>query len=48
MGKVNNAYKHGSPNSEHLKVGLKIHKGKTKYIANYEDSEDILIDQEKI
>ena len=37
-----------SLNSESLKVGLKIHKGKTKYITNHADSEDILIDQLKI
>ena len=30
-------------NSESLKVGLKIHKGKTKYMTNHADSEDILI-----
>ena len=35
-------------NSENLKVGLKIHKGKTKYMTNYADSEDILIGQQKI
>ena len=35
-------------NSESLKVGLKIHKGKTKYMTNHTDSEDILIDQQKI
>ena len=35
-------------NSESLKVGLKIHKGKTKYMTNQADSEDILIDQQKI
>ena len=35
-------------NSESLKVGLKTHKGKTKYMTNYADSEDILIDQQKI
>ena len=35
-------------NSESLKVGLKIHKGKTKYMTNYADSEDILIGQQKI
>ena len=35
-------------NSESLKVGLKIHKGKTKYMTNQVDSEDILIDQPKI
>ena len=34
-------------NSESLKVGLKIHKGKTKYMTNHADSEDILIDQQK-
>ena len=34
-------------NSESLIVGLKIHKGKTKYMTNYADSEDILIDQQK-
>ena len=33
---------------ESLKVGLKIHKGKTKYMTNHADSEDILIDQQKI
>ena len=35
-------------NSEIMKVGLKIHKGKTKYMTNYADSEDILIGQQKI
>ena len=35
-------------NSESLKVGLKIHKGKTKYMTNHADSGDILIDQQKI
>ena len=35
-------------NPESLKVGLKMHKGKTKYMTNYADSEDILIDQQKI
>ena len=35
-------------NSESLKVGLKIHKGKTKYMTNNADSEDILIGQQKI
>ena len=35
-------------NSESLKVGLKIHKGKPKYMTNHVDSEDILIDQQKI
>ena len=34
-------------NSESLKVGLKIHKRKTKYMTNHADSEDILIDQQK-
>ena len=33
-------------NSESLKVGLKIHKGKTKYMTNHADSEDN--DQQKI
>ena len=37
-----------SLNSESQKVGLKIHKGKTKYMTNHADSEDILIDQQKI
>ena len=32
-------------NSESMKVGLKVHKGKTKYMTNHADSEDILIDQ---
>ena len=36
-----------SLNSESLKVGLKIHKEKTKYMTNHADSEDILIDQQK-
>ena len=31
-----------------LKVGLKIHKGKTKYMTNYADSEYILTDRDKI
>ena len=31
-----------------LKVGLKIHKGKTKYMTDHADSEDMLIDQQKI
>ena len=35
-------------NSESMKVGLKIHKGKTKYMTNYADSGDILIGQQKI
>ena len=35
-------------NSESLKVGLKIHKGKTKYMTNHADSEDTLIDQQKM
>ena len=35
-------------NSESMKVGLKIHKGKTKYMTNDADSEDILIGQQKI
>ena len=35
-------------NSESLKVGLNIHKGKTKYMTNHAGSEDILIDQQKI
>ena len=35
-------------NSGSLKVGLKIHKRKTKYMTNHADSEDILIDQQKI
>ena len=35
-------------NSESLKVGLKIHKGKTKYMTNHADNEDILIDQQKL
>ena len=34
-------------NSESLKVGLKIHKGKTKYMTNHADSEDILIEISK-
>ena len=37
-----------SLNSESLKVGLKVHKGKTKYMTNHADSEDILIDQQKL
>ena len=37
-----------SLNSESLKVGLKIHKGKTKYMTNHADSEYILTDQQKI
>ena len=35
-------------NSENLKVGLKIHEGKTKYMTSHADTEDILIDQQKI
>ena len=35
-------------NSESLKVGLKIHKGKTKYMRNHADSKDIQIDQQKL
>ena len=35
-------------NTESLKVGLKIHKGKTKYKTNYTVGEDIVIDQEKL
>ena len=37
-----------SLNSESLKVGLKVHKGKTKFATNHADSEDKLTDQEKI
>ena len=37
-----------SLNSASLKVGLKIHKGKTKYMTNHANSEDILTDQEII
>ena len=33
-----------SLNSKSLKVGFKIHKGKTKYMTNHADSKDILID----
>ena len=36
-----------SLNSESLKVGLKTHKGKTKYMTNHSDSEEILTDQQK-
>ena len=36
-----------SLNSESLKVGLKIHKGKTKYMTNHANSEELLIDQQK-
>ena len=39
---LNNLY------SESLKLGLKIRKGKTKYMTNHADSEDILIDQKKL
>ena len=35
-------------NSESLKVGLKIHKGKLEYMTNQAVSEDMLIDQQKI
>ena len=34
-------------NSESLKVGLRMHKGKTKYMTIHADNEDILIDQQK-
>ena len=34
-------------NNESMKVGLKIHKGKTVQ-TNYADNEDILIGQQKI
>ena len=34
-------------NSESMKVDLKIHKGKTKYMTSHADSKDILIDQQK-
>ena len=37
-----------SLNSESLKVGLKMHKGKTKYMTKHTDNEEILIDQQKI
>ena len=37
-----------SLNSKSPKVGLKIHKGKTKYMTNHADTEYILIDQGKI
>ena len=36
-----------SRKSESLKVGLKIHKGKTKYVTNHADSEDVLTDHQK-
>ena len=36
-----------SPKSESPKVGLKIHKGKTKYVTNHADSEDVLTDHQK-
>ena len=36
-----------NPSLESPKVGLKIHKGKTKHMTNHADSEDILIDQQK-
>ena len=35
-------------NSEGLKVGIIIHKGKTEYMTNHADGEDILNDQENI
>ena len=35
-------------NSKSMKVGLKIHKGKAKYMTNVADSKDILINQEQI
>ena len=37
-----------SLNSESLKVGLEIHKGKTKYTTNHADSESMLTDQQRI
>ena len=37
-----------SLNSESLKVGLKMDKGKKKYTTNHADSEDILKDQQKV
>ena len=37
-----------SLNSESLKIGFKIHKGKTKYMTNHADSEDMLTDQQNI
>ena len=37
-----------SLNSESLKAGLKIHKGKTKHMTNHADSDDILADLEEI
>ena len=37
-----------SLNSESLKVVLKMHQGKTKYMTNHADSEDILMDRQKI
>ena len=37
-----------SLNSESLEVGFKIHKGKTKYMTNHADSEEMLIDEQKI
>ena len=37
-----------SLNSESLKVGLKIHTGKTKNMTNHADSEEMLIDQKNI
>ena len=35
-------------NSESLRIGIRIQKGKTKYMTNYADSDLILIDQEEI
>ena len=37
-----------SLNLASLEVGLEIHKGKLKYMTNHADSEDILIDREKL
>ena len=37
-----------SLSSESLKVDLKIQKGKTKYMTSHADSEDVLMDQQKI
>ena len=37
-----------SLNSESLKVGLRTHKGESKYMTNHADNEDILADQGKM
>ena len=42
------SYNSSAPKRNNYNIKLKVHKGKTKYMTNYADSEDILIGQQKI